>query len=243
MTAQAADRGMSFETWGLHDFTLTSGTIAYRGAVAALVLGTGYVRPATGAAVEIAIGRFTKKTDASAAVKSVQVELFSELRAHWYVNGASIAATDAGKLAFFDDDQTVVLTSSGSTPAGTILAVETVRGVLVAPIPLGARVSEALTPGATLAFASNDIVIPDYPRSGTVYDVPTTGAASTVSLPANAYPGTELVFAADGTKNGHTVTYRDVATAITAAATASKRHQARVVFNGTTWTAVLGISP
>ena len=66
MTAQSADRGMSFETWGYHNFTLTSGTIAYRGAVAALVLGTGYVRPATGSPVEIAIGRFTKKTDASA---------------------------------------------------------------------------------------------------------------------------------------------------------------------------------
>lgn len=243
MTAQAADRGMSFETWALHDFTLTSGTIAYRGAVAALVLGTGYVRPATGSPVEIAIGRFVKKTDASSAAKPVQVELFSEVRAHWYVNGASIAATDAGKVAFFDDDQTVVLTSTGSTPGGTILAVDSVRGVLVAPIPLGARVAEALTPGATLAFVAADIVIPDYPRSGTVYDVPTTAANSTISLPANAYPGCELAFVADGSANGHTVTYRDVTTAITAAATASKRHLARVVFSGTKWAAVLGVSP
>jgi hypothetical protein len=244
MTAQAADRGMSFETWALHDFTLTSGTIAYRGAVAALVLGTGYVRPATGSPVEIAIGRFTKKTDASSATKPVQVELFSELRAHWYVNGASIVAADAGKIGHFDDDQTVILApGNGTTPAGTILAIDSVRGVLVSPLPLGARVAESLTVGATLAFSSNDIVIPDYPRSGTVYDVPTTGAASTVSLPANAYPGTELTFAADGTKNGHTVTYRDVATAISAALTASKRHQARCVFNGTTWTVLTTVSP
>ena len=244
MTAQAADRGMSFETWGLHDFTLTSGTIAYRGAVAALVLGTGYVRPATGSPVEIAIGRFTKKTDASAAAKSVQVELFTELRAHWYVNGASIAATDAGKIGHFDDDQTVILApGSGTTPAGTILAVDTVRGVLVSPLPLGVRAAESLTVGAALAFTAADCAIADYPRSGTVYAVPTTAANSTISLPANAYPGTELTFTADGSANGHTVTYRDVTTAISAAATASKRHQARCVFNGTTWTALLTVGP
>lgn len=243
MTAQSADRGMSFETWGYHNFTLTSGTIAYRGAVAALVLGTGYVRPATGSPVEIAIGRFTKKTDASAAVKSVQVELFNELRAHWYVNGASIAATDAGKYCYFDDDQTVILTPSGGTPAGTILAVDSVSGVLVAPLPLGLAAGEVLTLGASLSFSSNDIVIPDYPRSGTVYDVPTTAGVSTITLPTNAYPGTELTFVADGTKNGHTVQYRQGATAITAAATASKRHLAKAVFLGTQWSAVIGISP
>lgn len=244
MTAQSADRGMSFETWAYHDFTLTSGTIAYRGAVAALVLGTGYVRPATGAPTEIAIGRFTKKVDASTAVKPVQVELFTEVRAHFYVNGASIVAADAGKLCYFDDDQTVLLApGAGTTPAGTILAVDSVRGVLVAPLSLGARAAEQLTVGATLAFTAADCVIPDYPRSGTVYAVPTTAANSTVTLPANAYPGTELTFAADGSANGHTVQYRDVATAITAALTASKRHQVRAVFNGTTWTALSTVSP
>jgi hypothetical protein len=100
-----------------------------------------------------------------------------------------------------------------------------------------------LTLGATLAFTAADIVIPDYPRSGTVYDVPTTAANSTITLPTNAYPGTELTFCADGSKNGHTVTYRQGATAITAAATLSKRHLCKVVFLGTQWSAVLGISP
>ena len=243
MTAKSADGTVSTETWATHDFTLTSGTIAYKGAAAALVIGTGYVRPVTGSAAEIVIGRFVAKVDASSAAKNCSVSLFDEINGQYFVNGASIVAADAGRLAYLDDDQTVVLTPSGATLLGTILKVDSVRGVLVAPVSINARASEQLVPGATLAFAAVDIVIPDYPRSGVVYAVPTSAANSTISLPAAAYPGTRLVFVADGTANGHTVTYRDVTTAISAAATASKRHQATAVFLGTTWTVTLTVGP
>ena len=61
-----------------------------------------------------------------------------------------------------------------------------------------------------------------------VYDLPATAAASTVTLPAAAPDGTKITVVADGTKNGHTVQYRDATgpTNLTTALLASKRHLA-----------------
>ena len=69
---------------------------------------------------------------------------------------------------------------------------------------------------------------------------PPTGAASTISLPAAAPDGTRLHFVADGTKNGHAITYRDVTTALTTALTASKVHGVTVVCRNNAW-AVTGL--
>jgi hypothetical protein len=141
---------------------------------------------------------------------------------------------------YLADDQTVTLVTTGR-PFGRVWAVESVRGVAVEVF--GAPATPTLLEGATLAFTAGDCAIADYPVSGTVYDIPTTAANSTVSLPANTREGTELVFAADGTKNGHTVTYRDVTTVISAALTASKRHQARAVFLNSKWTVLTTVAP
>jgi len=92
---------------------------------------------------------------------------------------------------------------------------------------------------------SNDSVIASDPASGLIYDIPTTAAASTVTLPAAAAEGTILYFVADGTKNGHTVQYRDATGPVnlTTALTASKRHQVTAIYLNAKWTANAYVSP
>ena len=70
------------------------------------------------------------------------------------------------------------------------------------------------------------------------------GAASSISLgTTGAVRGDMVVFTADGSANGHTVTYKDGSTAISAAATASKRHTAICFFDGAAWTCALSVGP
>lgn len=99
--------------------------------------------------------------------------------------------------------------------------------------------------GTLPAFSAAALSVPDYPVSGTVFDVPTTAANSVITLPAAAKEGCEIVLVADGTKNGHTVQYADEtgATNITAALTASKRHRVVATFLDGIWTASAHISP
>lgn len=245
MTALNDKTMTRFERWGYREFTLASGKVAYQGGLCAIKLGTGTVVPATGASDELVIGRFAQSKDATSAALPVNVNLGTEIEVNWLANGSSITANHIGALAFAIDDQTASLNpkSTGSSPLGRIFAVDSSLGVAVQITRRSAAEFGVLMEGAALSYTSNDCAIADYPVSGTVYDVPTTGAASTISLPANAREGTELTFVADGTKNGHTVTYRDVTTAISAALAASKRHQARAVFLNGGWTILTTVSP
>lgn len=92
-----------------------------------------------------------------------------------------------------------------------------------------------------LSQTSNDFAVT--PENGTVYELNTTAAASTVSLATASPDGTVCYFAADGTKNGHTLTFRDVATAISAAATASKRLAAVAMKVSGKWTVTMTVGP
>ena len=115
-------------------------------------------------------------------------------------------------------------------------------GIARLEVDFGAVGVATVVPGGLTTYTTNNFEVVA-PVSGTVYDVATTGAASTISLPANAPDGTILYFVADGTKNGHTVTYRDVATAVSAAATASKRHLATAVCLNNAWAVGLTVGP
>lgn len=108
------------------------------------------------------------------------------------------------------------------------------------PVPF---LNNLLDTAATFVYTSNDFAVPSNPVSGTLFDVATTGANSTISLPDTARNGTVLYFVADGTKNGHTVTYRDVTTVISAAATASKRHLATAIHQSGVWAVQLTVAP
>jgi hypothetical protein len=251
MTAIATDRGRSprEERWNYKRFTGASGNVFYPGAAVGLDLSTQKLEPMHAEADLFFLGHVADdfKVDATSAEKQVNVRLLREVVGFRYVNataGDAVLAADVGKLCFFLDDQTVTITAAGKRVAGRVWDVSSTYGVLVEKLessPLDGLLQES----AAVAFVANDLVIGDNPITGTVFDVPTTAAASTVTLPATAVEGTALTFVADGTKNGHTVTYRDATgpTNLTAALTASKRHQVRAVYLNGGWTCLSTVAP
>lgn len=193
------------------------------------------------------IGTSFRTYDASAADVVGTVELDQEFETEWFDNGSSIAATDVLKLCTFLDDTSVVhgtaasvAATLGSQQAGRIWGVDTIRGVRVERLRPGMGLTPLIT--AFPAYTSNDVA-PAAIIDGAIYDIPTTGAASTISLPATPPDGIKATLIADGTKNGHTITVRDVATAITAALTASKRLHIQITSLGGKWFAAAAIGP
>lgn len=231
-------------------FTLTSGTIAYHGGTAAVVRGTGKVVPATGAAGQVVIGKFVETVDASAtgfnADAPVTVELPEEITLEKFVNGATTDAVAAANLldtVYALDDQTVTVVPNGS-PVGIFWGFDGNNRVQV---QLFNGIGSVGQPGAVkgLAFATGDLALTALQAMhGAVVDVPSTSTASTITLPVSGVKdGTEVVFVADGTKNGHTVTYRYGTTAISAALTASKIHRAVATKMGSIWSINTTVSP
>lgn len=228
-------------------FTLASGQVVWKGAAIAIKLGTGTVVEATGASDELLIGTAKESVNASAAAKQLAVQFEAPVHCLFFANGSSIAATDLGAVCYVADDQTVALTptASGASVAGRIWAVDG-RGVaveLMRPLSVGGG---PLVERALPAHVSNDVIVPTaLAIHGSLFDIATTAANSTVTLPATATEGTELTFVADGTKNGHTVQYRDATGPVnlTAALTASKRHLVKAVYLNGKWCTSAHVSP
>lgn len=223
MTALIRKRAQREDVWKYREFTLTSGTRAFQGGSACVAVGTGKVIPASPGPGRLFIGVFAEDCDATAGDKLVNIDLVSEIPMRRWVNDTAVPVTalDIGKLAYFIDDQTVSL--SGAVLAGRIWDVHPTKGVAIEKLDSAGGVDAPALP--TFAAGAS---APAMVQSGAVYDVPTTAGASTITLPAAAPNGTVVTFTADGTKNGHTVTYVDGtgAVALTTALTASKRHVA-----------------
>jgi hypothetical protein len=248
MTALTAQRARNFDTRKHQTFTLKSGTKAYKGAAICLELATAKVVPASSAVGLVYLGIADDTVDATGGDQELSVDLIAEFVGSWFVNatgGDAIAATDVGKICYFLDDQTVTISALGRPVAGRVLKVSTAKGVLVQrletappellPTPLAAVLG---------AFAANALA-PARVQHDAVYDIPATGAASTVTLPAGAPDGTRVYFVADGTKNAHTVQYRDATgpTVITDALTASKRHMVECTKRDGKWYALTSVAP
>ena len=245
MTALAKSRMSQPERWTYKEFTLASGTIAYQGGIASLVLGVGKVHPGVAENGALVIGKFASDKDASAADQIVTVYFDRERAIEWFANSgtSAVAATDIGALCFVEDDQTVRIAGAGYTIAGRVWGVDSVKGVAVERLDFATN--DNLTKAAAQSWTVNDLVLAASPPSRTVYDIPTTTGASTVTLPATASEGTTIQFVADGTKNGHTVQYRDATgpTNLTTALTASKRHLVVCTFLNSKWYANAYVSP
>lgn len=241
------------EIWNQKRFTLLSGQVAYKGGFACLVrtgasagkVVVGKTKLAATADL-LCIGVFAEDKTASGADALVNVSLFREITGRWWDNSSlsAVAATDVGKFCYLEDDQTVTMDPTSTAVVGRVWAISSTDGVLVEPLGF---TSDDIRPivDALPAFAANDCVIPSYPTSGAVYPIPATAAASTVTLPALAFEGTELKFFADGTANGHTVTYRDATGPVnlTAALTASKRHLAIALYLSGKWAVTVTAAP
>lgn len=243
MSALTQERARRTYPWKYKQFTLASGTKAFKGGRAALNT-SGKVVPATSVAGLLPIGVFAETVDATAADAPVQVDLEREVVLEYFANataGDAIAATDIGSTAYMFDDQTVCITAAGRSVAGRIWDVDALKGIGVEKSDAARKVPSQPAVGA---YAANDYA-PVSIEADAVYDVPTTAAASTITLPAAAPDGTRATFAADGTKNGHTVQYRDATgpTNLTTALTASKRHLVVVQKLGGKWFANAYVSP
>lgn len=253
MTALTIERMSSREAWDYKEFTLSSGHKAFKNGLAAIDLGSGKVVPGDARTDLFVIGKFAQTMDATSADKLVNVQLSHEVWIEWFANdtlGSPVAATDLGALCYVKDDQTVTQSPTGASIAGRVWGVDSTKGVAVEMLestPAATATLDGLVaPAGTLAaFSSNNINLGASPDSGTVYDVPTTGAASTITLPAVAAEGSVLYFVADGTKNGHTVQYRDATgpANVTTALTASKRHLVVAVYLNSIWYANAYVSP
>jgi hypothetical protein len=246
MTALARAKARKFEQWNQKQFTLASGTVAYKGGRCVILPGTNTVAPAAAGSKRIGIGWFMENMDATSAAKLVNVYLDREVNVEWFANSGTNAASanSLGADAYFEDDQTVGTKAENFPYAGMIWGFSATDGVAV-EAPAAALKADERGVYAPGAFVSNDLVLAANPPSNVVIDVPTTGAASTVTLPATVRDGTVLIFFADGVKNGHTVQYRDATGPVnlTTALTASKRHLVHCVALGGKWAANAYVSP
>ena len=244
MTALAAKGPQKYQTAGSLNMALATGATVYEGSLVAVVLGTGKVKVASGASNELVIGKALRNATQSASNLTAEIGFAKEIGGYWCVNdtGTAVATTDIGKVCYILDDQTVTMAATSSGVAGRVWAVSSANGVFVEPLP-------QLTPnrgsGIALTYSTNDCVLTAaQAQDGNVFDVPTTAAASTITLPVTGVvDGTTLTFVADGAKNGHTVQYRFGTTNITAALTASKIHCVRVTKLGSGWGATSTVSP
>lgn len=243
----------SMERWTHHLFPLAIGNKSFKNGLATIDLSTGKCEPGHVESDLVVIGKFDEAIDATLVETPVNVNLGMEIEIEWWANDTVSPVTAAMLLSmcYVLDDQTVSSDGSGRSIAGRIWAVDTLKGVAVqkvlggATAAVGSLDSLEAVPTTIAAFSSNAITLPDNPNSNAIYDVPTTGAASVINLPTVAVDGTLLYFTADGTKNGHTVTYKDQtgAVALTAALTASKRHLVVAARKGSLWFANPYVSP
>lgn len=243
MTALAAARSPNQEAWNRKELILASGHKAWKGGIASLNLATGKVEPGASEGNRMVIGTFVSTVDATSADKACEVDFEREIRGRWWANSGTSAVGLVGSICYVQDDQTVAsVPTTGAPIAGRVWAVSATRGVFVEKLDVAPELAPSI---ALSAFSSNNINVPDNPTPGAVHDIPATGAASTVTLPATAVEGESITFVADGTKNAHTVTYRDATgpTNLTAALTASKRHQVIATFLNSKWTAIAHVSP
>ncbi len=158
------------------------------------------------------------------------------------VYGADTTATDRGKITEASQTSASDAQIWDAGPVKFFGAASGNTGYVLVELNFPADEAESLTP-ILLSHASNDFAVPATAKMGQVFELNTTAANATVSLPTAIKNGTVLYFLADGTKNGHTLTFRDVTTAISAATTASKRVAAVAIKAGGAWAITLTVGP
>lgn len=131
------ERLVSFVAIARYDFILKTGETAEKGNIA--FTDAGVVSSVTGA---IALGYFlTSPPVVGDGTKKVTVHFWDEVFAYWFANvGNAIVAADVFKPAYASGTAGAAL--SGTTPLGTIIAVDAAQGVLVyTPYPAPALVA------------------------------------------------------------------------------------------------------
>lgn len=136
MTALAAERGKNF--WKATRFTFKGGLAAsapkvWKGTLACGTTATGTVVNPSTATTLVPLGLFNQTVDNSAGGSAVDIEIdfVKERTFIWMVNDGAIGAGDIFSAAYTKDNQTVTKTSTGASKIGTIVAVDSIKGVLI----------------------------------------------------------------------------------------------------------------
>jgi hypothetical protein len=127
-----AERMVTKAYWGYHLYTLKSGVLAEKGKMAAIDTADGSVTKGATSTTLIPLGIFAETLTGNGTLQ-IQVELFEEIVGRWWNNdtGAAVTAAMLGQACYIKDDQTVTSLSTGASKAGTVMAVDAIKGVLV----------------------------------------------------------------------------------------------------------------
>lgn len=121
----SADRNTKRRNGQLRSYPVTAATLCLAGVIAVLV--SGLVKPATGAAGEIAVGVFDERADNSAGAASAINAQVRTGEFH-FANSAGVDAitlADVGSLCFIVDNETVARFDTGGRPvAGRVTDVD-----------------------------------------------------------------------------------------------------------------------
>lgn len=231
---------------------VAASTTLYEGVLVAQLVASGALCPMNTALSGPAVGVATQgaaNTGAAAAVRC----LIEYDKVYSFANSATGGEECSEALLMFSpvfaaDDHTISKHSNAGAYqlAGLYCGMDEDGKVRVFVGPQAIAIAGGGVVGILAAQVSNDFILAaGEVMHGATYDVGTTGAASTVTLPATPADGTRIYFVADGTKNGHTVQYRDATgpTNLTTALLASKRHLVVCVGLGGKWFANAYVSP
>lgn len=127
------ERQIREANWTSYQFVLTTAKVAYRGNLACLDLSTGEVVPGEEQTDLIPIGWFTENLTGD-GVKKVNVRLFEETVGAWWANDSNpndVQASDVGNVCYIKSATAVSMDATARSSAGRVLAVDSVKGVLV----------------------------------------------------------------------------------------------------------------
>jgi len=131
MAALTGPRAQVIERWTHRMFVLAAGQKAQKGSNLVGDPTTGRVRLAGPGTGRISVGVSDEEVDATAAEKSVSVDMGMEIEVRWLEQDGSIADANTFGTCYWADDQTVTLTATGNSVAGRIWQVDAARGVAV----------------------------------------------------------------------------------------------------------------
>ena len=163
MAALTKDRNTPFRARTAISVAVKAAAKIYAGAMVALDA-TGHAAPASAAPGLVALGRAEVRADNSAGADGAIQALVRREVFRWdnSAGDGAVAATDVLKTCYIADDQTVTIDPAGSSPAGTVLGVDS-EGVWVEPPALPAarvlRASKTHDFGAINARSSEDAEI------------------------------------------------------------------------------------
>ena len=164
----------------------------YKGAAASVLSGTGYGTPlvtATGTTLFLGVWGETLLEPTGVAGSTfttvIRKGVFS-----WPQTGSTISAANIGSNAYFADDSTVTLSSSSTTWAGVIVAVDAAGNVWV---DITNAVMQAPVNGKTLAYSYKALAANLGAGNPVTNVAGAAQTAATVSIPANGLTAGNIV--------------------------------------------------